>query len=49
LTGFSSKRITGSGYAVKPDGKRFLVNARVETTDRLPMTVVLNWPAAAKR
>ncbi len=38
-----------NAYAVAPDGKRFLINTRVETTDRLPMTVVLNWPAAAKR
>jgi eukaryotic-like serine/threonine-protein kinase len=38
-----------NAYAVTPDGKRFLVNTHVETTDRLPMTVVLNWPAAARR
>ena len=38
-----------NAYAVTPDGKKFLVNTRVATTDRLPMTVVLNWPAAARR
>jgi hypothetical protein len=36
-------------YAVAPDGQRFLVNTRLENTYRLPMTVVLNWPAAGKR
>ncbi len=38
-----------NAYAVTPDGKRFLINTHVDATDRLPMTVVLNWPAAAKR
>jgi hypothetical protein len=36
-------------YAVAPDGQRFLVNTRLESTDRLPITVVLNWPAAVNR
>ena len=35
-----------NAYAVAPDGQRFLVNTRFQSTDRLPMTVVLNWPAA---
>ena len=34
---------------VTADGKRFLVNTPVEETLTLPMTVVLNWPAAARR
>ena len=38
-----------NAYAVMPDGKKFVVNTHVETTDRLPMSVVLNWPAAIKR
>jgi hypothetical protein len=38
-----------NAYAIAPDGKRFLVNTRVENNDSLPMTVVLNWQATAKR
>ncbi len=38
-----------NAYAIAPDGKRFLVNARVENTDSLPMTVVLNWHSGVKR
>jgi Tol biopolymer transport system component len=38
-----------SAYAIASDGKKFLVNIRAEATDSLPMTVVLNWPAAVKR
>ncbi len=37
-----------NAYAVAPDGQRFLVNARFEGTDSLPMTVVLNWPAVKR-
>jgi hypothetical protein len=38
-----------NAYVMSPDGRRFLVNARIESTDSLPMTVILNWPAAARR
>jgi eukaryotic-like serine/threonine-protein kinase len=36
-------------YAVARDGQKFLVNARFDSSDSLPMTVVLNWPASLKR
>jgi hypothetical protein len=38
-----------NAYAISPDGQRFLVNARIENTEILPITVILNWPAAAGR
>jgi len=38
-----------NAYVVAPDGQRFLVNTRIESTDILPMTVVMNWPAAVQR
>ena len=38
-----------NAYAMTPDGRKFLVNTHVDSTDTLPMTVVLNWPAAIKR
>ena len=38
-----------NAYVVAPDGQKFLVNTRVQTTNSLPMTVVLNWPAEVKR
>jgi eukaryotic-like serine/threonine-protein kinase len=38
-----------NAYAVAPGGQKFLVNTRFEGTDNLPMTVVLNWPAALNR
>jgi serine/threonine-protein kinase len=38
-----------NAYLVSPDGQKFLVNARIETKDTLPMTLVLNWPATLKR
>jgi Tol biopolymer transport system component/DNA-binding winged helix-turn-helix (wHTH) protein len=38
-----------NAYAITPDGKKFLVNTRVQSIDSLPMTVVLNWPAAERR
>jgi len=34
---------------VTPDVQKFLVNTRIESTGIMPMTVVLNWPAAVKR
>ncbi len=36
-----------NAYSVTPDGKKSLVNTRIETNDRLPVTVVLNWQSAA--
>jgi serine/threonine-protein kinase len=38
-----------NAYLVSPDGQKFLVNARIETKDALPMRLVLNWPATLKR
>jgi hypothetical protein len=37
-----------NAYLVTTDGQKFLINARIETKDTLPMTIVLNWPAALK-
>jgi eukaryotic-like serine/threonine-protein kinase len=41
--------IRRNAYVVSPDGRRFLVNARIESAEILPMTVILNWPAAVRR
>ena len=35
-------------YAVTADGKRFLVNTRVETVPA-PINVIINWPALLRR
>jgi hypothetical protein len=32
-------------YDVTADGKRFIVNTRVEDTTAVPLTVVVNWTA----
>jgi len=40
--------LTRNAYVANTDGQKFLVNASVETKDNLPMTLVLNWPAALK-
>jgi Tol biopolymer transport system component len=37
-----------SNYAVTADGKRFLVNTRIDTA-QAPINVVVNWPALLKR
>jgi Tol biopolymer transport system component len=37
-----------NAYLATTDGQKFLINARIETKDTLPMTLVLNWPAALK-
>jgi serine/threonine-protein kinase len=37
-----------NAYLATTDGQRFLINARIETKDTLPMMLVLNWPAALK-
>jgi hypothetical protein len=36
-------------YAVTADGKRFLINAVVETESNAPLTVVVNWAAGVKK
>ncbi len=36
-------------YVVAANGQRFLVVAPVEQAASSPITVVVNWPAAAKR
>ncbi len=36
---------SGAGYAVAPDGKRFLV-AEAEQKDSQPLTLVTNWTAS---
>jgi Tol biopolymer transport system component len=38
----------GSVYDVTPDGQRFLVNTANETQISVPMTLVVNWPAALR-
>jgi hypothetical protein len=38
-----------NAYVVTPDGQKFLVIARAQSTDILPMTMVLNWPAEVRR
>jgi hypothetical protein len=37
-----------NAYLATTDGQSFLINARIETKDTLPMTLVLNWPTALK-
>jgi serine/threonine-protein kinase len=37
-----------NAYLATTDGQKFLINTRIETKDTLPMTLVLNWPAALK-
>jgi hypothetical protein len=40
----------GNYYAVTRDGQRFLLSSVVtEETNRAPITIVLNWPAALKK
>jgi serine/threonine protein kinase/Tol biopolymer transport system component len=36
-------------YAVASDGERFLINAVVEAVPGAPLTVVINWPAGARK
>jgi Tol biopolymer transport system component len=38
-----------SNYAVAADGKRFLVNVRVEDTNKAQFTVMVNWRAGLKK
>jgi hypothetical protein len=43
--------IGGNHYSYVPaaDGRRFLVNSKVEGARTTPISVVLNWPALLKR
>ncbi|MEK6756279.1 MAG: hypothetical protein AABZ02_09025, partial [Bacteroidota bacterium] len=41
--------LTGQGYDVTADGKRFLVNLPVETQITSPITLVVNWNAELKK
>jgi len=41
--------LSGRHYAVTKDGKRFLVNVIQETSRTIPLTVVVNWPAALQK
>ena len=36
-------------YAVTKDGKRFLVNARLQQSSMAPLTVVVNWTATIQK
>jgi hypothetical protein len=36
-------------YVVTADGKRFLINAMVETEPNAPLTVVVNWAAGVPK
>jgi hypothetical protein len=36
-------------YDVSADGKRFVVNTRVEQSSSTPLTVVVNWPAGLRK
>jgi hypothetical protein len=38
-----------SNYAVSADGKRFLLNVRVEDKNKAQFTVMLNWRAGLKK
>jgi Tol biopolymer transport system component len=40
---------TGAPYTVTSDGRRFLVNAIVDTDPRASLSVVVNWTAEFKR
>ena len=40
---------TGIRYSPAPDGQRFLINSQAAEEGAVPLTVVLNWTAAAKR
>jgi serine/threonine protein kinase/Tol biopolymer transport system component len=48
-SGFINTAYTRNQYTVTADGQRFLINQRVAAGPGLPITVVLNWPAALKR
>jgi serine/threonine protein kinase len=39
----------GYGYAVTPDGARFLINCPSEANNPAPLTVVINWTASLKQ
>jgi Tol biopolymer transport system component len=39
----------GTAYDVTGDGQRFLVNTLVQAQSSVPLTLVVNWPAAVKK
>lgn len=39
----------GTGYAVTPDGQRFLINSAIDESRASPITIFVNWTAALKR
>lgn len=39
----------GTGYAVTPDGQRFLINSAIDENRASPITIVMNWTAGLKR
>jgi hypothetical protein len=36
-------------YAPAPDGQRFLISSATDDARSVPVTIVLNWPAALKK
>ena len=36
-------------YDVTADGQKFLVNAKVDTSNSAPMSVILNWAAELEK
>jgi len=38
-----------TNYAVSQDGQRFLVDSVMPEAERTPITIVVNWQAAAKK
>ena len=49
LGGLGSGTNTAWRYAVSKDGQRFLMNAAIEQTASVPITVVTNWTASLKK
>jgi Tol biopolymer transport system component len=39
----------GNVFDVTPDGQRFLVNTAIEVQNPVPLTLMVNWPAALRR
>ncbi|MEO6223508.1 MAG: protein kinase [Vicinamibacterales bacterium] len=48
---FPTGVIIGPGvpYVVSPDGKRFLINSTIPSTDPPSLSVIFNWPAMVRR
>jgi Tol biopolymer transport system component len=49
LTGLVNVGYTRNQYAVADRGQRFLINQRASSTPKVPITVVINWPADLTR